>query len=393
MVLVKRHDALGADEHYYHLLATWISQGYGFNVPGADVPFGTLHPPLYPLLLAPVTWIASGSAVLAQRLVGAAIGAATVFVVGVLGREVSGERAGIIAAVLAAVAPMLWVSDGIIMAESLAALLVAVTLVLAYRSIRAPSIGRAIVLGVVCGLAALTRGELVLLVVFVALPATLRSGDARRRAARAGCVLLGATFVIAPWAAYTSARFDRPVLVSSNLGVTLCGANNRVTYSGSDIGLWDQDACPPDDSSLDAFAQNDHWTRTSIAYARDHATRLPFVAAARVGRILGVYAPNQMVDFELLTGARPRGVSWAITVLFPVLLATAVYGWVLLRKRRMLAAPLVGTLAMVLVVALLTSGDLRYRVPADVALVVLAAVAVEQLATRFGLLRANCWEA
>src|SRR5262249_23201383 len=156
VLVVKRHDGLLADEHYYHLVAGALADGYRFHVPHSNVPFGTQHPPLYPLLLAPITWLAAGSAVLAQRLVGAVIGSLPVVVPGLLGREVAGDRVGIAAAIVAAVTPTLWVNDGIVMSESLAALLVAVTLLLAYRYQDTPTLKRATGLGVACGLAALT---------------------------------------------------------------------------------------------------------------------------------------------------------------------------------------------------------------------------------------------
>jgi hypothetical protein len=171
--------------------------------------------------------------------------------------------------------------------------------------------------------------------------------------------------------------------VSSNLGGTLCGANNRATYSGSLLGLWDRGACPvPATRPADQSVLNDFWTRESIDYAREHASRLPVVAIARVARIAGLYKPGQMVTFESETGARPRLVSWFAYGVSLMLVPFAVYGVVVLRSRRLLVAPLLAMIGMVVVVAVLLHGDVRYRAPADVALVVLVAAAVDQLTTR-----------
>src|SRR5207302_11128702 len=88
---------------------------------------------------------------------------ATVLLVGLLGREIAGNRVGILAAAIAAVYPNLWVNDGLIMSETLTALTVVSAMLLAYRLTRRPRPATAVGLGVVCGLATLPRAELVLL--------------------------------------------------------------------------------------------------------------------------------------------------------------------------------------------------------------------------------------
>lgn len=385
VVFVKRHDALVGDEPYFHLTANWLAEGFGFTAgPHSGIP-SALHPPLYSLVLTPVSWLASGSALLAQRLAGAVLGTLTVVVIGYLGRAVARDRVGLVAAVLAAISPTLWVNDGILMSESLAALLVAVALLMAYRYARMPTNANATWMGVVCGLAALTRGELILLVPFVAIPMVVRGHrrDVRRRGVALASVLIGTLLLIAPWAAYNASRFARPVYVSSNLGGTLCGANNRLTYSGSELGLWDRSACPvPGRRLADQSVLDDFWTSRSITYAREHASRLPVVAAVRLARITGLYAPGQMVTFAENTGARPRFASWLAYGTSLLLAPFAAYGLVLLRRRKLLVAPLVAMIGMVLMVAVLLHGDVRYRVPADVALVVLGAAGIDGVTTR-----------
>src|SRR3712207_9300748 len=101
------------------------------------------------------------------RLLGAATGGATVALVGVLGRQLAGARAGLLAAGLAAVYPTLIAADGALMSESLFGLLVALSLLAAHRLLDAPGVGRALVLGALAGLAALTRGEALLLLPLV----------------------------------------------------------------------------------------------------------------------------------------------------------------------------------------------------------------------------------
>ncbi|MCV5968460.1 glycosyltransferase family 39 protein, partial [Lactococcus petauri] len=87
------------------------------------------------------------------------LGVATVVVIGLLARRLAGSRAGLLAAAAAAVYPMLWINDGMLQAESLYALLIAVMLLLAHRFWDEPTTRNVVVLSVVTGLAALTRTE------------------------------------------------------------------------------------------------------------------------------------------------------------------------------------------------------------------------------------------
>src|SRR5436190_178560 len=75
---------------------------------------------------------------------------------GVLGRTVAGSRAGLIAAAIAAVYPLLWVIDGAIMSETEYVLLITLVLLAAYAYLRRPTLGRGAGLGALIGLAALT---------------------------------------------------------------------------------------------------------------------------------------------------------------------------------------------------------------------------------------------
>ena len=65
-----------------------------------------------------------------------------------------------------------------------------------------------------------------------------------------------------------------------------------------------------------------------------------------------------------------------------LLLPLAVWGAVLLRRRRALLWPLLAPVVMVIVTAAAFYGYLRFRQPAEISLVVLAGVALDQLARR-----------
>ena len=145
-----------------------------------------------------------------------------------------------IAAGVAALYPVWWLSDSLLQAEALYMPLVAGTLLLGYRTWKRPSLGRAAALGFVGALAALTRSEGVLLLVLVAACVLLlRHGLAGiRRFQLLTVVLLVAAATVAPWLVYNATRFDRPVLMSTNDGATLADTNCPAAYSGPGLGLY-----------------------------------------------------------------------------------------------------------------------------------------------------------
>ncbi len=74
---------------------------------------------------------------------------------------------------IAAVYANLWIQDPFVTSESITMLMVAVAVLTAYRLWRAPSVGRATWFGVACGLAALTRAEVILFLPLVLIPLVL----------------------------------------------------------------------------------------------------------------------------------------------------------------------------------------------------------------------------
>ncbi len=91
------------------------------------------------ITLAPVAWATDDSEI-AYRFTVALAGIGVVLLIGLIGREVVGPRAGLIGAGLAAVYPNLWMNDGLVMSETFAALGTAATIFCTYRLIRGPDL-------------------------------------------------------------------------------------------------------------------------------------------------------------------------------------------------------------------------------------------------------------
>ncbi|HEY8216818.1 MAG TPA: hypothetical protein VIH82_06780, partial [Acidimicrobiia bacterium] len=74
------------------------------------------------------------------------------------------------------------------------------------------------------------------------------------------------------------------------------------------------------------------------------------------------------------TEGRPIEAAWAGMALYYLLLPLAVAGAVLMRRRRLVFWPLVVLAVYVTVMSALSYGTIRFRIPAEVGIVVLAAV-------------------
>ena len=376
--LVKSKPLLG-DALEFHLQANLLADGKGYIQPflwqSQHVAAASADkPPLYPLLQAALS-LFGGRSYQWHHLVGIVSGAATVAVVGLLGRQVAGARAGLIAAALAAVYPLLVVADGSLRSESTEAFFVACTLLAALRLRAAPSAGRAALVGVLVALATLTRGEALLLLLLVALPA------AGWRTRNAGIAVLACALVMAPWLIRCWSVFDQPVAISTNTGGLLAGANCDSTYHGGLLGQWDYSCVPPPVHRNEA-READRLRGIGLRYARDHAGRLPVVLAARLGRSFELFHPRRQAREEAFFEGRNLKVEEAGVTMYYVLVALAAYGVVVLRRRRGPWLLLLAPLASVAFVSLTAYGFTRFRVMAEPGLVVLAAVGVDAVMGR-----------
>ena len=365
------------DSPYYSAQARDLLRGTLFRDPATGGP-GAEHGPVTSVLLAPLSWGPSPADT--QRVGTLLIGSATIVVLALVARRFGGDRAGVIAAGIAAVYPNLWLNDGLVMSEAPGAALVAAWLLTGARWRDRPGWGRAAAWGAVGGIATLTRSELALLVLAAAVIVVVVEG---RPALRGAAVVLAvAGLVVSPWVVWNLVRFDRPVAMTTNDGTTLRGANCPDTYSGREMGSWSVHCLVLDGGAtadLETAERSAEWRRQGLEYARDNADRLPVVLAARAGRLLDVYGVGHQVD-EDVRDDRPRWGSRAGVVAWWVLLPLAVIGAV--RAPRSTRWILVSPAGVVVVTSLLFYAGHRIRSPAEPAVVVAAALALSGLWTR-----------
>ena len=359
------------DEAYYATLAKLIASGHGFIRPaefyGAHLSLPTAErAPLFTLFLAGLAKLGVTGGDL--RVLGLLTGGGTVLAVGLLGRRLGTPRAGLIAAGLAALYPTMIAADGALMTESLYGVLVGFALLAAYRLVEAPGLGWAGVVGLLTGLAALARGEGLLLLPLLLVPLVRRPGGLGAAAA----VVVAFAVVLAPWTIRNYVVFDRVVLVATEGGETLAGANCDQSYYGSRTGTW-VFQCVHFSGRGNEAAELDAEGRKGLRYARHHLGRAPLVGAVRVARTWGAWAP-----FKTPEGRR----RWVMDLgvgLYLILIPLAVYGFVLLRRRGVATWIVCAPVATVTLTALLTYGSIRFRHSAELSIVVLSAVALDRL--------------
>jgi len=426
VLVTKRHADLWGDAFGYHYGANLLAEGKGFIDPlryeFARLKFpSAYHPPLYFVYLAGWSLVGLKSA-LWHRLVSCALGAVTVGLIGYLGRRLGGDRAGLIAAVLAAAYPHLWLNDAALLSETAAAFAVVLTMLAVERFRDQPTTARAAELGVALALAVLGRAELLILVPAFALPLALGASSLSMRARweRLGVVAVAALVLIGPWVGYNMTRFEKPVYISNGLGATLLGGSCDAAFHGPLIGYWTY--CPgatqvarlppppaatlarwaadpnslrtraekkayfrryfegaPDESANDVSARHE-----AVDYIRAHKGQFAIVVAARVGRMWNVFRPWQNATLDgTIEG---RGVAQARVALFffYAYTAAAIVGLVALRRRRHPIWPYLVLAGVVTFTAAISFGVQRYRIPVDAVLPALAAVGIEWLLTRPG---------
>jgi 4-amino-4-deoxy-L-arabinose transferase-like glycosyltransferase len=382
--VLARHVSMAGDAAFFHAEANLLADGKGFIEPFVDAAYGkqvptASHPPLYPLVLTPVSWL-GGTGVLAHRAVSCFVGVTCLVVIALIARRIAGERAGLATAAAAAVYPILVAADGALMSEALYGLFVALALLFALRLYARRDLPSAAGLGAAIALAALTRSEALALLPLLAWPLALHGRG--RRLPRLAVATGACVAVLAPWSIHMASTFDEPFAISHNDSTVLAGANCDATYHGADTGQWRFD-CISERRTFDEGKQAATWRREGIDYIRDHAGRLPAVIAVRVLRTWDLWQPRRQVQFA---ESRATWAQQAGTVVYFLLVPVALYGGLLL-WRRALRVHLLILLAPVLLVfatSVVAYGVPRFRHAAELVIVMLAGVAIASLLDRRG---------
>jgi peptidoglycan/LPS O-acetylase OafA/YrhL len=378
------------DPYYYHHGANLLADGEGYvhpfrlllegvRMPGAD------HPPGYLTVLAGFSLLGMRS-FLWHQAVSCLLGMGGVVAMGLAGRRIAGERVGLIVAAMTALSPNIFLFDAMVLSETLVVSTTAIVLIAAYRWWDRCGTGEAVAFGAAIGLAALVRSEAILLGPAIGLPLVwwrYRRPEPRPLASYAGQLAaagLTALVVIGPWVAHNMSRFERPTTLSAQFDQTLGTANCDTVYFGDRVGYWSL-GCIQETEHLvgegDASAQGRGFARIAREYMRDHAGRVPFVVAARVGRTFGLYQPQEQIFLDDQVESKEPALGQAGLFVWYAVAVAGAFGLVGLRRAGRPIFPLVAVVATVVVTVAVVYGNTRFRLPAELALMIPAAVSLD----------------
>lgn len=319
---------------------------------------GTYRPPLYPLLLAG-TYGVCGQRPEVVRVWQALLGTATCGLLYAFGRRLGGERVGLLAAGMAAVYPLFVFFTGALMAETLLVFLTAAVLVQGLRLEEIPSLRRGMGLGVLLGLAGLTKPVLLAWAPLLLWGWWRRAGlGGMAKGGRLAAVIGGILLAVAPWTGRNFLATGHLVPVSTNMGINLLighepGATGVYRDGVDYLGMYDRLVQPETDPVVrDRLAAR----RVAERMAEDPVRTLKLAG----GKLLLFWSP-------LVTGEDGwRG--WIGLLSSGPLLALGLWGcW---QQRGSASGWVVGSLlASLSLVHALFFTHTRFRLPIDAALV------------------------
>ncbi len=373
--------SFGYDSTFYYLQSGPIANGKGFINPGQFLSTGARnatawHPPGYSALLA-AEFKLGIHGIRTMQTVGALFGAGTIVLTAILGTMVRDERVGLLAAAIVAVDPLLIAADGSLMSENLVLCIAVASMILALCCIRSGALGWALALGVLLGLAVLTRQDALLFAVALLIVIlAFGTAPARRRVVQAVLVVVMLGAVTVPWIARNHARVGVATISTAASATAVAGANCHATYYGSQIGTWHA-ACAVErgDQTDPEHVWTQRLQRRGVSYAAHHVTRLPLVVAARELRALGLWAPRALATGEMI---ETRSYRWQLLAYAASLVLLVVGAFGIFRRtpdratRALLVAVVVSTLVMLAV----TYANTRFRVIGEPALAIGAALVI-----------------
>jgi len=353
--------------------------------PGTESPTAA-HPPLWSFILSISSRLGFDS-VNQHRMVGLLFGTLGVILLGLAGRELFGERVGVVAAFIAAVYGFLWLNDWSLMSESLVTAFVPVVTIVAVRWWRKPSWRLAFLLGLLSGIGGLLRTELLAYGPLLALVAIVVFRSRWKPMLRDfGIVSVVCLAVLAPWLIRNMTTFEKPIYLSPT-GTLQAQTNCDAAYYGEKTGYWERFCAEPEPVSTDG-SMLDESERDAIKrgwandYISTHKARLLIVAPIRSLRMFNLYDPIGTARFDMAVENREFRQSIFSLIEYYAVGLLALLGIVIAWKRRLTLFPVVLWPALVAVVAAASFGNNRYRVSAEPSLIWLASLSLCVVADR-----------
>jgi len=345
----------------------------------AGKPYQIYHPPRrvlrmpgFPAFLA-IARILAGNSFLLARILQAAVGTAGCWLTYLLGRELFSRHVGLWAAAISAVLPTFVGFSVVLLSETLFATALLASLWTMCRLIRLGfgpehrrrAVGWSLAVGAACAAATFVRPSWLLCgPLFVVMYFAL-SRHKRQTAVR-GVLVIGALFLLLlPWAWRNRQVTGHWVFTTLWVGASLYDGLNPDATGSSDMTFFDHDHLMTRMSEYDV---DRYYRARAWNFVRMHPVRTLKLAAIKLGRYWKPWpnaAPFQSAPLRL-----------AVAVPFVVLLLLSVRGGWLYCDRFAALALTAGPILYFAAVHAVFIGSLRYRLPAEYPLCVLAAAGI-----------------
>lgn len=364
---------IAGDADGYWKLARNLARGDPYSV--YDPPRRVLRVPGFPLLLATGIRL-FGERMLWIRLLLAAVGTVACGLVYLLGKELFDRRTALVATIIAAVLPTFIAFSVLILSETLFAAALLASLIALARLVRANETGQsnasrfgwAFGSGLLIGAATLVRPTWLLIGPgFVAL-FVLLSRERARVTVQGAVLLAGLVLSLTPWTIRNALVTGHFIPTTLWVGASMYDGLNPQATGASDMRFIEDDGIYQRMSEYDA----DQFYRQK---AKDFVRQNP-------GRALQLAVIKLWRFWNPIPNAEQFG-RWEIAVIvglgaFP-LLALAAWGAITVRHRYWLWLIPAAPVFYFALVHMVFVGSVRYRLPVEYPLAVLAAVAVCQL--------------
>lgn len=386
VLIVDRDGFAFNDAFYYQSIAEQLSLGHGFaNVDGDPT---AQWPPVFPLLLS-LVYRVFGAEPIAGELLNALIGAATVPLAFALARRAFGHREAVFTGLALALMPGQIFFTDVLLAETLYTFelvgLLYLLVVLPDRRWAYALIGAAI------GVAALTRGEGVFLIVLPLVMWWGHAGGWRALGRRLAVVVGVAALVMAPWVLRNAIVVDAFVPTGTNSGSTFWSGHNPDADGGptyppkSLIRRVTETTNPAREVELSALLR-----REGLSYMTSHPLReLELIPL----KLLSLNRGDSQAFFYWInpSGSGQPAVSLRATTVLGTLANAAYYGLLTLfvaslvvfgrafLRTRLLKAILAWLAVSLVLYGFLLYGNFRYRVPLEPLMILVAAPLVARL--------------
>ena len=373
-----RQFLIEGDANGYWELAQKIASGQDYSI--YTPPRQVLRTPGVPLLLA-ASIIVFGKSIFAASLVMAVVGTGCCWLTWLLARRVTSEAVANVALLIVAVSPLQIGSNVQILSETLFSFGLLACLVPLTKLVRAQddlTAGSSFAAGILTGLTTLVRPGWILWPWATSLLVVAWSRQAwRRRILYVSLVFAGCYLAMLPWAWRNHNVTGHWIFTSLWSGPSLYDGLHPGATGASDMTFVDSEN---DFSTMTEYDANAHYKQRAFEYAVKNPGRTIELAFLKAGRYL-----SPTLNAAGFSGGPASLVSLVWYTAFWGLVVT---GLVALRKQPFLIALLTGPFLQFLVVHMVFVGSIRYRLPVEFPLTVIAAQGWAVVQARFERRRA-----